>query len=183
RIAAKSAVRYAVENPAAPKVDMAQVEKLKERILKPLETFEKNKAASSDPNINPAYIKPKMYMFRLQKIMDEYGGGVTSQFTTNKHLLERGLDLIAMLKEDSENLAAEDLHELMRCWENVQRTWQAEAHLRSILFREETRWPGYYFRSDYPKMDEQNWKHFVNCQWDPKTGEWTMSKKPIISII
>ena len=28
-----------------------------------------------------------MFMFRLQKIMDEYAGGVSSQFTTNKALL------------------------------------------------------------------------------------------------
>ena len=35
--------------------------------------------------------------------------------------------------------------------------YQAEAHVRTILFREETRWPGYYFRADFPKMDEENW--------------------------
>ena len=39
--------------------------------------------------------------------------------------------------------------------------WQAEAHARTILFREETRWPGYYFRSDNPTLDEANWKVFV----------------------
>jgi adenylylsulfate reductase subunit A len=76
-------------------------------------------------------------------------------------------------------LAAENLHELMRCWENVQRMWQAEAHARTILFREETRWPGYYFRSDYPKMDENNWLAFANCKWDPNSGEWEMIKRPV----
>ena len=44
-------------------------------------------------------------MFRLQKIMDEYAGGVTAQFTTNEALLERALELLAFLKEDSEKLA------------------------------------------------------------------------------
>ena len=67
----------------------------------------------------------------------------------------------------------------MRCWENVHRMWQAEAHVRTILFREETRWPGYYFRADKPKMDEQDWHCFANCQYDPKTGEWNMMKRPI----
>jgi adenylylsulfate reductase subunit A len=124
-----------------------------------------------------------MFMFRLQKIMDEYAGGVTAQFTTSKAMLERALELLGMLKEDAEKLAAEDLHELMRCWENIQRLWQAEAHARSILFREETRWPGYYFRSDCPKMDNQNWKVFVNCKWDPKADKWEMMKKPVISLI
>ena len=84
-------------------------------------------------------MKPKMFMFRLQKMMDEYAGGVTAQFSTSKAQLEKALDLLTFLKEDSENLAAEDLHELMRCWENVHRMWQAEAHVRTILAREETR--------------------------------------------
>jgi adenylylsulfate reductase subunit A len=90
---------------------------------------------------------------------------------------------MAFLKEDSEKLAAADLHELMRCWENIQRVWQAEAHMRTILFREETRWPGYYFRADFPTMDEKNWRVFVNCRWDPKTDKWEMMKRPIINFI
>ena len=49
-----------------------------------------------DPDINPNYIQPKMFMFRLQKIMDEYAGGVSRQFTTNKQLLEQGLELLGL---------------------------------------------------------------------------------------
>jgi adenylylsulfate reductase subunit A len=60
--------------------------------------------------------------------------------------------------------------------------YQAEAHVRSMLFREETRWPGYYFRSDCPKMDEQNWRVFVNCRLDPTSNKWEMTKRPIIPI-
>ena len=50
-----------------------------------------------------------------------------------KPLLEKGLELLTFLKEDSEKLGAEDLHELMRCWENYHRMFQAEAHVRTIL--------------------------------------------------
>ena len=67
-------------------------------------------------------------------------------------------------------MAAETSYELERCWENVHRMWQAEVHVRTMLFREETRWPGYYFRADTPKMDEENWKCFANCTY--KDGEW-----------
>jgi adenylylsulfate reductase subunit A len=181
RIAAKSAVRYAVENPAPPKVDPAQVAKLKERILQPLDLFEQHKNASTDADVNPNYIRPKQFMFRLQKIMDEYAGGVSTSFTTNEQLLTKGLELLAFLKEDSEKLAAEDHHELLRCWENIHRMWQAESHVRTILFRDETRWPGYYFRADRPSMKD-DWKVFANCKWDRKTGEWSMMKRPILSI-
>jgi adenylylsulfate reductase subunit A len=121
-----------------------------------------------------------MFMFRLQKLMDEYAGGVGSQFTTSEKLCERGLELLGMLKEDAANLGAEDLHELMRCWENYHRMFQAEAHVRTILFREETRWPGYYFRADFPKLDNDNWLCFVNCTMDPVSEEFTMIKRDII---
>jgi adenylylsulfate reductase subunit A len=121
-------------------------------------------------------------MFRLQKLMDEYAGGHATMFMTNKPSLENGLELLKLLKEDSENLAAEDLNELMRCWENLHRMWQAEAHVRSVLFREETRWPGYYFRADMPKMDDK-WKVFVNCKWDPKADKWDVFKRDIIQIV
>ena len=78
--------------------------------------------------------------------------------------------------EDLEHQGAADLHELMRAWENVHRVWTAEAHVRHMMFREETRYPGYYYRTDFPKLDDENWKCFVNSKYDPKTGEWDVKK-------
>ncbi|MHC4942206.1 MAG: adenylyl-sulfate reductase subunit alpha [Planctomycetota bacterium] len=183
RIAAKAAVAYVVDNNTQPNVDMKIVEELKDRIYKPYKLYEESQDQSTDPTVNPAYIRPRQFMFRLQKIMDEYAGGVSAQFSTNKFLLEKGMELLAYLKEDSENLAAAtgDYHELMRCWEAVHRMWQAEAHIRTILYREETRWPGYYYRADCPEM-KKDWECFVNCKVDRTSGEWEMSKKPIVSI-
>ena len=182
RIAAKGALAFIVDNNAQPKVDTAKVEEMKKVILKPLGLYQQFKDIS-DSDVNPNFIKPMQFMFRLQKIMDEYVGGVSSAFTTNKKALERGLELLAFLKEDADKLAAADLHELMRCWENIHRMWQAEAHTRTVLFREETRWPGYYFRADTPKMDDKNWKCFANCKWDPEKNEWQMTKKNVIPLI
>lgn len=181
RIAAKSAIRYIVEKGADPVADAAVIAAMKAEILAPLDRFVAESPKTTDPDINPEYIRPKMFMFRLQKIMDEYAGGVSAQFTTSTKLLEKGLDLLAFLKEDSKKIAAENLHELMRAWENIHRMWQAEAHVRTILFREETRWPGYYFRSDRAEMKEE-WKVFANCRWDVAKDEWEMSKKPIHKI-
>ncbi|HZX60415.1 MAG TPA: adenylylsulfate reductase subunit alpha, partial [Candidatus Methylomirabilis sp.] len=139
---------------------------------------EESQPKSTQANVNPGYISPDQFRMRLQKLMDEYAGGVTSQFTTSGPLLQKGLELLKMLKEDSAFLGAKNLHELMRCWENYHRMYQAEAHVRTVLFREETRWPGYYFRSDKPKMDP-SWLCFVNCTMDPKTEEWEMKKVPV----
>lgn len=182
RIAAKAAISFCVDFPDIPSISPTAVEEIKAEIFKPLETYSKFKDYSIDPNINPNFIKPKMFMFRLQKIMDEYAGGVSNAFRTSKPLLEKGLELLRFMREDVEKLAAEDTHELMRCWENIHRIWQAESHIRTILFREETRWPGYYFRTDFPKMKEE-WKCFANCRWNPETNDWEMMKKEVIDLV
>ncbi|MDY6852628.1 MAG: adenylylsulfate reductase subunit alpha, partial [Thermodesulfobacteriota bacterium] len=92
-------------------------------------------------------------------------------------------ELLSLLKEDAKLLAAENVYELERCWENTHRMFQAEAHVRTILFRDETRWPGYYFRSDTPKMDNDNWVAFANITYDSKTGDWTPRKVPVTALI
>jgi adenylylsulfate reductase subunit A len=181
RAAGKSMVRFVLDNNTLPNVDAAQIAELKNKTLKPMDIFAEFGGKSSDPDINPEFMKPKMFMFRLQKIMDEYAAGVTAGFKTNEAKLNRALELLGWLKEDSEKLAAQDLHELMRCHENIQRMWQAETHVRTILFRQETRWPGYYFRSDYPTMNEADWKCFVNCSF--KGGNWEFKKVPILTIV
>ena len=182
RITAKSAVRFVLENNTLPNADAAQVAALTEEILKPMAVWEEFSGLTTDPEVNPNYIMPKQYMYRLQKMMDEYAGGVSANFTTSQQLLEKGLEYLTYLKEDSDKLAARDLNELMRAWENKQRTWQAESHIRTVLFREETRWPGYYFRSDTPSMKDE-WECFVNTTYNRATGEWNVFKKPIIRLL
>jgi adenylylsulfate reductase, subunit A len=183
RIAAKAAISYIVDNNVEPDFSGVDIEALKTETLAPLDRFVEFKDQTSDPDIHPEYIKPRQFMFRLQKIMDEYAGGVSTQFTTNEKLLNRGLELLDFLREDALKLAADGAHELTRCWENVHRMWQADSHIRTVLYREETRWPGYYFRADKPTMDEENWKCFVNCKWDPATGEWDVFKRDVLSIV
>ena len=178
RIAAKAALAFCVDNEEIKPFDDERIEELKKNILQPLLTFEQHKDYANDVDVNPNFIKPKMFMFRLQKIMDEYAGGASVGFKTSKALLEKGLEFLQFMKEDAEKLAASDLNELMRCWENVHRMWQAESHLRTVLFREETRWPGYYFRTDHPEMKAE-WECFTNCKWEPETGEWEMLKREI----
>jgi len=182
RLAAKGAISYILDNNQAPNVNAAKVEGLKANILRPVELFAKHGKETSDPDINPNYCKPRQIMFRIQKIMDEYAGGVSSCFATNRPQLDRGLELMQMVREDAEKLAAQDLNELMRCWENIHRMWIAESHMRHLLFREETRWPGFYLRTDFPKMDEKNWHCFVNSVWNPATDAWTVKKVPIINL-
>jgi adenylylsulfate reductase subunit A len=179
RIAGKSALAFIADKGNGATVSDAQIAALTAEILQPLETFAKHRDDTTDPDINPSYLRPKQFMSRLQKVMDEYAGGVSTQLATSKPQLEKGLELLAFLREDASKLGAESLHELMRCWENQHRLLQAEAHMRSVLFRDETRWPGYYVRSDKPAMDQANWLAFCNTKYNRETGQWTMVKRPV----
>jgi adenylylsulfate reductase subunit A len=104
-------------------------------------------------------------------------------YVTSENLLNRGLELLAMLQEDFNKVGAETLHQLQRAWELQHRILTGEAVTRHTLFRKETRWPGYYYRGDYPKLDDGEWHCFTGSQYDPKTREWQMSKLPVHRIV
>jgi adenylylsulfate reductase subunit A len=80
-------------------------------------------------------------------------------------------------------MAASNLHELMRCWENYHRILSVEAHARHILFREESRYPGYYYRGDFDLVDDNNWKCFVNSNYDLEKDAWTVKKVPYVQLV
>ena len=80
-------------------------------------------------------------------------------------------------------MAARDRHELLRAWEVWDRYYCAEAHARHVLFREETRWPGYYYRGDAMKVDDENWHVLTVSRRDPETGEYTMEKAPCYHLV
>ncbi|MBI4493085.1 MAG: adenylyl-sulfate reductase subunit alpha [Chloroflexi bacterium] len=183
RLAGKAAVAYVCDNPNSIAVDDDRIQAIKTELYRPFTVFEESSGRTTRPEINPEYILPKQALLRLQKIMDEYAAGKSAYYITNEPTLLRGLELLGMFKEDLQKMAARDHHDLLRCWEVWDRTWCAEAHMRHLLFRQETRWPGYYYRGDYSKLDEENWRCFVNSRYDAATGEWTLAKKPYVSII
>jgi adenylylsulfate reductase subunit A len=98
-------------------------------------------------------------------------------------LLNRSLELLDDLKRDAHQLGAENLHQLQRAWELNHRIVTAEAVARHTLFREETRWPGYYYRADHPKLDDNAWHVFTGSKFDAVTDTWHMSKLPVHHII
>ncbi len=183
RNAGKAAIAYVLDNADFKPAFKENVDDLVAEVYLPFELYEKYKTYSTDPDINPNYIKPDMYQKRLMKVMDEYVGGVSTWYTTSKTMLDEGLKKLEELKEDGARLAASNLHELLRCWENYHRVWAAEAHARHILFREDSRYPGYYYRADFPKIDDTNWKCFTNSKIDPATGKWDFFKRDYVQLI
>ncbi len=183
RIAAKSMVRFALDNKDWQPQLSRSVDDIVEEIYRPVKTFLEHKDYTTAIDINPHYITPKMFQFRLQKIMDEYVAGVGTWYQTNAKMLEIAEKKLEMLREDSLKMRAKDLHELLRAWENYHRLIAAYAHMKHIQFREETRYPGYYYRTDFQNIDDKDWKCFVNSKFDRETGEWTVWKEPYVQMI
>jgi len=184
RIAAKSAVRYIKEHSDEKvSLDSSQVEQLTVKIFEPMERYNKNKMMITGGKVSSNMMWYDQGMARLQKLMDEYAGGWGSWYTTNEYMLLRAKELLAYLKEDFINYAvAEDYHQLLRTWELWHRILTAEAVVNHMLFRKETRWPGYYVRSDFPALDDDNWRVFVNSKYDAKTGAWELWSVPVVDL-
>jgi adenylylsulfate reductase subunit A len=178
RMAAKGAIAFILDH-KDDKLEAAQnIDEVIADIYLPFEIYEKYKDYTSAPEINPNYLLPKQVQTRLQKLMDEYVAGVTPMYQTNKVMLEEGLSRLTLLKEDATRLAARDLHELMRAWEQYHRILAGEAHLRHILFREESRYPGYYYRADFLSIDDSKWKVFTISQYNKDSNEWKFETEP-----
>jgi adenylylsulfate reductase subunit A len=183
RIAAKAALAFIVDNPNYKPQARKSADEVAGELYLPYEIYEKNKTYSTDPEVNPFYIKPSLLQARLQKIADEYFGGISTWYMTSKTMLDEGLKQLKLLKEDSQKMAASNLHELMRCWENYHRILSLEAHARHILYREESRYPGYYYRGDFDFIDDNKWKIFTCSTYNMETGEFTMSKRDYKQIV
>ena len=178
RIVGKSMVRFCRDHKDFKPAFKADIRAITEEIYRPVRNYLEHKDKTTAEDLNPYYITPRMFQMRLQKIMDEYVAGVSTYYQTNGKLLELATKYLVMLKEDSVHMRAKDLHELMRAWENYHRLWAGEAHMRHITFRTETRYPGFYYRADYPNLDDANWKCFVNSRFDPETKQWSLKKVP-----
>ena len=184
RLAAKAAVQY-IRDHAKDKIVISdkQIEDRREEIYRPLETYEVGRNEIVGGTVSPSYILPIQGLQRLEKLMDEYAGGIGVNYMTNEPLLLRGLELLKTMHEDFEYLGAEDLHQLMRAWELKHRAIASECVVQHTLFRKETRWPGYYYRGDFMKLDDENWHALTLSRRDPESGEWEMEKAPVYHIV
>jgi len=182
RITAKAAIAFILDHADYKPAIKATANEIAAELYAPYEIYEKYKTFSTDPFMNPNYIRPHMLQARLQKIADEYFGGISTWYMTSKTMLEEGLKQLELLKEDAAKSAASNLHELMRCWENFHRILSVEAHARHILFREESRYPGYYYRGDFLPINDKDWKCFVNSRYDAEKNTWELKKVPYVQM-
>jgi adenylylsulfate reductase subunit A len=184
RLAAKAAVKYIRDlRNEAMKVSDKQINDFKETVFQPMENYQVGRNEIVSGTVSPSYLLPIQGLQRLEKVMDEYVGGISVNYMTNDKLLERGIELLDTMEEDFEHIGAEDLHQLQRAWELKHRLLTSQSVAQHTLFREETRWPGYYYRGDHMKLDDENWHCLTLSRRDPESGEWAMEKAPVYHIV
>jgi len=183
RMAVKAMCKYVRDNADLAPALKESTQELVDECYKPVRLFLDNCKYTTAVDINPNYLKPDGFAMRLMKATNEYGGGWMTYYQTSDKNLEVLQDLFKDMHEDAELLGAGDLHELMRCWEMKHRLWTVESHCRHIYFRKESRYPGFYYKADFPGTDDENWFCFTNSHYDPATGEWEMKKVDYIKII
>jgi len=183
RMAIKALCKYIDDKAGFTPALKESTQDLVDLTYKPVRLFLEHSAYTTAVDINPEYVKPDGFAMRLMKATNEYGAGWMTYYQTSDKSLEILQDLFDVMHEDAEKLAAGDLHELMRCWEMRHRLMTVESHCRHIYFRKESRYPGFYYKADFPGTDDENWFCFTNSHYDPATKKWEMKKVDYVKII
>lgn len=170
------AVHAAVEFAGAHnhrKIGTTQVKREMKRVYSPLARDKKTGGGGRAREIEE----------ELQKVMDEYAGGIGTFYEMDEKRLLVARRMLQKLKKQTKHLIAKNLHELMLAHDVIDRIDVAQVLVEHLIFRKETRWPGYQTRLDYPKLDDENWLCFVNSRRDPKTGKIRIFKVPYEQIV
>lgn len=100
----------------------------------------------------------------MQKVMDDYAGGISSGYAFNRAKLQVAKKRIGELLVISNQLKASDLHELMLIHEVIDRLYVCTTLIEHLEARQETRWHSFQENADYPERDDEHWLKFVNSQ-------------------
>jgi adenylylsulfate reductase subunit A len=95
----------------------------------------------------------------MQKVMDEYAGGIASNYQFNEKQLKLADEKINQLIVLAQHIKAENMHELMFAYELKERLVVCKALIAHLLNRKETRWHSFNENLDYPETDEAYFKY------------------------
>lgn len=119
---------------------------------------------------------------RLQKLMDEYAGGISTDYQIDENRLliaQQKLKELQLLVDQAQVM---DWHELMGWHEVNDRILVARALVEHLLYRKETRWKCYQERVDYPKRDDHRWLRFVNSVYSLDMDAIYIRERPYVKM-
>lgn len=99
----------------------------------------------------------------MQKIMDQYAGGISTDYQYNEARLELADEKIRFLEQSIDNLAAQDADDLLRIYEIRERLTVCRSVIAHLKARKETRWHSFAENMDYPAKSD-DWLKYVNSR-------------------
>lgn len=99
----------------------------------------------------------------MQKIMDQYAGGISTDYQYNEARLELADEKIKFLEKSIDNLAAQDADDLLRIYEIRERLTVCRSLIAHLKARKETRWHSFAENMDYPAKSD-DWLKYVNSR-------------------
>ncbi len=97
----------------------------------------------------------------MQKIMDTYGGGISSNYRYNAKQLKMAKEKISDICQLSEGLWGKDMDDLMKIFELKDRLLICQSVIAHLGARKESRWNSFADHTDYPGKD-QSFLKYIN---------------------
>ena len=101
----------------------------------------------------------------MQKVMDNYAGGISTHYQFNGKQLALAKEKINHLIELTGDLYASDMHELMSIYELKERLTVCISVIAHLGARKETRWHSFAENLDYPDKSD-DWMKYVNSKYE-----------------
>lgn len=139
-----------------PKTEQIQNPEVREAEAKKLE-YEGHLSRKSAP------FTPEQLEEAMQKIMDQYAGGISTDYQFNESSLKLAAEKIRALFPLAEELAASDMDDLLRIYELKERLVVCQAVIAHLGARKETRWHSFAENMDYPQKSD-SWEKYVNSR-------------------
>ena len=102
----------------------------------------------------------------MQKVMDEYAGGISRGYRFNEEQLAAAAARLVQLQDAARTLDATDTDDLLRVWELRDRLLVARDLVAHMAARHETRWHGFCENVTFPERSAA-WDVYVNSRLAP----------------
>ena len=99
----------------------------------------------------------------MQKVMDNYAGGISTHYQFNEKQLELADEKIRQLIRLVDGLHADDMHDLMFVYELKERLTVCLSVIAHLGARKETRWHSFAENLDHPDKSDE-WMKYVNSK-------------------
>lgn len=112
---------------------------------------------------SPSLLTAEQLEENMQKIMDQYAGGISTDYRFSKTQLKIAVEKIAGVQQLIQELSAGDMDDLLRIYELKERLVVCQVLIAHLMARKETRWHSFAENTDYPQKSD-NWMKYVNSR-------------------